>query len=391
MLRNHFGVQRAVALCLSLVAQHVRAAPGDIVNIGTAGGDTTVAFDMSGAGHVVGEFHTPTGNFGAFRYDPGSGGGVTHNLGTLGGTNAYAWAVNALGQVAGLSHTSGNASQHAFRYLGTPGQGGVMQDLGTLGGSYGHGRGINDMGIVVGNSSLPGDLMSHAFRYDGVMRDLGVLPGSGGSVARDINNSGQIVGESSHAFLYEGIPGSGGVMHDLGTLGGSTSAANAINEVGQVTGYSAVGSGLGMRRHAFRYDGTPGVDGVMRDLGTLNGEETFGEDVNNAGFVVGTSTRAGNNVPVLWLLDGSIVDLDAWLDSVNPVIGASWFLGGAIGITDNGMVAGTGVYNDGPGGMSDGVRAFVLDVSSFIPEPAIGSVMLALAFAGTHPTARAPR
>ena len=43
-----------------------------------------------------------------------------------------------------------------------------------------------------------------------------------------INNAGQVVGDSSttgntanHAFRYTGTPGAGGVMVDLGTLGGA--------------------------------------------------------------------------------------------------------------------------------------------------------------------------
>ena len=65
-------------------------------------------------------------------------------------------------------------------------------------------------------------------------------------------------------------------MHDLGTLGGSTSIATAINEAGQIIGTAATPSG---QMHAFLYDGT------MHDLcvgGTPQG-------INHWGQVVGGS------------------------------------------------------------------------------------------------------
>ena len=127
---------------------------------------------------------------------------------------------------------------------------------------------------------------------------LGTLGGPDSS-GTSVNDSGQVSGSSKtapnspyRAFRYDGTPGSGGVMRDLGTLGGAESAGFSVNTTGQVAGWSGIASG---RARAFRYDGTPGSGGVMHDLGTLGGDNSNGYGINDAGQVTGISNSIPGN------------------------------------------------------------------------------------------------
>lgn len=159
--------------------------------------------------------------------------------------------------------------------------------------------------------------------------DLGTLGGPY-SAAEDVNNRGQVVGWANtptnyyaHAFRWED-----GAMTDLGTLGGDGSWAMAINDRGQVAGYSLIASDgsqtLGPM-HAFLWE-----NGVMTDLGSLGGRGITPLDINERGQVVGSAeTVSGERHAFLWE-DGVLTDLGT--------------LGGtesqAFGINEQGQVVG---------------------------------------------------
>ena len=106
--------------------------------------------------------------------------------------------------------------------------------------------GVNDLGEVVGYSQKTSSSLSaqEAFLYSqGTVTGLGTLGGKNSEANGISSNSGQVVGSSgtssgaTHAFLDKN-----GTMTDLGTLGGNFSDATAINDVGQIVGYSTVGT-----------------------------------------------------------------------------------------------------------------------------------------------------
>src|SRR2546423_1216978 len=79
----------------------------------------------------------------------------------------------------------------------------------------------------------------------------------------------------------------GYTVTDLGTLGGSSSDARAVNLAGQVIGSATLPGDTA--RHAYLWE-----NGVMRDLGTLGGTASTPCGINASGQIVGYSDLSGN-------------------------------------------------------------------------------------------------
>jgi probable HAF family extracellular repeat protein len=154
-----------------------------------------------------------------------------------------------------------------------------LRALGNFEGRSTTGGGINDRGEVAGNGVGfvydPGT----AFRWSpaGGFELLGRASASGINNAREV--SGTALGPAPLRWT------AGGEQQSLGSLGGTQGIANAINDSGQIVGYSR--NTLGYPR-PFLWDPLTG----MRDLGTFRGGAAsvgVAYGINDRGHVVGNA------------------------------------------------------------------------------------------------------
>jgi probable HAF family extracellular repeat protein len=339
-----------------------------VTDLGALGGTNSYAWDLNAGGQVTG-YATTAGDatVDAFLWTPTSPNaksGSIKDLGTIGGTYAWGVGINVKGQVAGVSATAGDSAEHATLWNPTTpgGSEGTLHDLETLGGTYSQADAINASGQVTGYSDVTGDASSHAFLWNpttpggatGTMHDLGSLGGPF-TIGWDINSRGEVTGtsdatnlsDSGHAFLWQpAMPnGTAGTMHDLGTLGGSTSDGSGINDGGQVAGSAHTINDAATHAFLWTPSSPGGISGAMQDLGTLGGLNSYGYAVSAAGQVVGLSevdAQISNYTHAfLYTSAGGMVDLNTLIGSL-----PGWELLDAGAINSAGQITGQGLIND---------------------------------------------
>lgn len=189
--------------------------------------------------------------------------------------------------------------------------------------------GINDRGDVVGQC---GDIACIRLATDGTWRTIGTLGGPT-SIARGINNLGIVVGQSStdpnigeRAFRFSGIGLADITSEFVGALPVSSSDAVSIADSGFVAGNVYLDNSGVIHAYLTR-------DGVGEDLGALPGRAfSFATKVNNFGVVVGYSNTGGLMSAFIKFHDNSP------MTEIPPLAGILSF---AVGVNDAGIVIGS--------------------------------------------------
>ena len=235
----------------------------------------TFATGINNDAKVVGN----NNNGSSWTYDPASGTFTPLSPSVLGGI--YANSLNNTGQIVGQYYPGAPADFQSFLYTG-----GTYSDFrytNAQGGQYSDtiASGINDLGQIVG--SYPVNGVRHGFLYSGgafTTLDDPLALGAG-TVAYGINDAGQVVGiynngsGATHGFLY-----SAGTYTTLDDPSGTSTYANAINNLGQIVGqYTRATDGS---THSFLYS-----NGTYTPLDDPSGIETIARGINDAGQIVG--------------------------------------------------------------------------------------------------------
>lgn len=278
-----------------------------LVPLSIPGASESVATDMSGE-RIVGYFTDPDTQFGAIAFLR-DGADLTVISPLPGDTFSTAFAVNDLGRV-----------------VGSMASGGFVWDDGdlTIIGPYGPGaaepRDVNNAGQVVGWAGDTGPINPTARGFiwqDGEVTLLDAVPGGLTSVARAINERGDVTGFGlvrtegldffTHAFVRIH-----GQMADLGTLPGfALSFGLDINDWRAVVGYSRVFDGQINVQHAFIWQ-----HGRMTNLNDVipsaaAATVTRAEAINNQGQIAGRGLALGTAVALLLTpIDPPTGDLD---------------------------------------------------------------------------------
>ncbi len=309
------------------------------------------------------------------------------DLGTLGGNESLARDINDSRAVIGYSYRPGGG---AFRYNAFLWRDGQMTDLGTLSGDTAEAYGINNSEQVVGFATIiPGQGTPYsAFIWDaGMMTELAPIEGAEFSRASAIGEQGQAVGWSlvpNYPSLQHAVQWANGEILDLGTLGPplqSDSLAYNINSLGHIVGYSTSSSG---KEHAFIW-----VSGRMYDLGTFNGvNQTYAYAINSQTDVVGFGARDADPETFrgfIWQLGKGMQPLSDLLPPDRP----AWRITTGWDINDAGQIACKG-YRQNDGSTARGLLLSpvhpTMDMSPLLPGNAGTSNTITVA--GVTPGAR---
>jgi probable HAF family extracellular repeat protein len=327
-----------------------------VTDLGTLGGPFSVAFGINNAGRVGGAAALSNGNVHPFL----SIGSKMEDLGTLGGPNAQANRPDGMLNASIVSETATpDPLKEDFCGFGNhliclgALWNGALTPLPTLGGNNAMAVLSNNRGQIVGVAENaahdPSCPSPQILDYEaavwgpkqGQIQELPPLQGDTVGFALGINERGQVVGASgncantvvtavglfvgAHAVLWDN-----GSATNLGSLGGTMGKAGAINDRGEVAGFSSLPGDSSV--HSFLWTRRAG----MQDLGALGGDY-LGDPAginNNTQVVGGSCDMSGNCRAFLWQ-NNVLADLNDLIPADSPL-----YLIYALGINDAGEIVG---------------------------------------------------
>ncbi|MGV3655941.1 MAG: PKD domain-containing protein [Noviherbaspirillum sp.] len=296
-------------------------------DLGTLGGENSEAVAINDAGQVAGNAQVPDGFYHAFRYDPDN---VNGQIVELESRESRTTGINASG------HVIGELIDGDVPYIH---DGGTLQ---TLGVGYSAAKAINDDGFVVGCSIDP---VPNSFFYDGntltflsktTLRKYDSEDFFASASAIALNNAGQFIttinfhshSSTQVAFTHAAIWNDINTSQLIGLPDESRSIALDINDVSQVLGQSWNAAG---KSRGFVW--MPA--GEIADIGNLGGDETIPVSFNLSGQAIGQSQNAdGEWRAFAWTASQGMVDLNTRLRNAPDGL----VLENALAIADNGSI-----------------------------------------------------
>ncbi len=331
-----------------------------VVDVGTLGGPFSEGLGINNGGQVVGWSKTTTdpGNLGPKHGFTWTAGGGIVDIGTpFGVPDSRVDAINNAGQTVGFGGEPGSAGGGDHAFLRNPG--GSYRDLGDLGNFFSYAHGLSSNGLNVVGEAINTNLDDTAFLWTAAagMLDLGTPDSRYNTIASGVNNGQMVVGTGLNVSTDSSIPdelgfiwtSSGGFTNPWGF---HATSVNAVNDNGQVVGSTA---SLDPTGHAFLWT----MSGGTRDLGDLIGFGSIAAGINTRGdIIVGAAdldSTGQNSAAFVW-------DAAHGMRNLNSLIASNsgWNLEQAVGVSDSGMIVGTGIVNGQE-------HAFVLTP---VPEPA---------------------
>ena len=279
-----------------------------------------------------------------------------------GGSQAFTWTLNGgivgLPNLAGRSHAVSNSANDSGVVVGTAAttlfgtsrlpvmwQNGAVSQLPLPSGeTLGDANSVNASNVAVG--SVDGGSLQRGAIYSGGSGTIITQTTANGSyfvTAFGINDSGRVVGQGidpTNAARNVGIVYDIGqnMAFEVGALPGLNGAlAFGVSNTGYVVGSSMLNQGSGL---PFIWSDQGGMVAIPLASGTSQGSARA---VNSAGWVVGNDSSAFS-IPFLY--DGT--NTYRLADLIPPNSG--WDLSmntssSALGISENGIIVGTGVHN----------------------------------------------